>query len=296
MGKLRASVAVVGALAATTIGLTPMSPASSSPNAPRHDVGLAIPMICNGQPEVIHVSAHLPRKVKAGRAFTISNIVTDVQLDGQVNISTSGAIPQTISAGTGTPSTTQLVADGQAGDTIEVAVTGASYVIQGSSSPSGPPVSPGTLVICTPEAPVSLGTIRVVRPTSHLGEISTAIDVDHGTGFHILGAFLYSGVTVRSTFTVPTQLISGQTFSLPDLQVGFVPDLDGAVIADPTIVVAGTDVTKLTPTAVVTVTAQPGETVEIYLQSAIPILSGSPIGVSYPLGSGHLASIPVVAG
>jgi hypothetical protein len=182
------------------------------------------------------------------------------------------------------------VADGHPGGTIEVNVTGASYIKDGFALP-------GTLFTCTPATEVSLGTIRLTGPARRPAPSSTPVDVTHAVEFHLFGGpTLISGEVVRTTFSVPNELVSGQTFTLPDIQVIPIPDLDGAVVLDATIVPAGTDQTRLTTTSVQTVTAQPGETVDISLQSARVILSGSFLGTEFPLGSGHLASIPVVAG
>ena len=90
---------------------------------------------------------------------------------------------------------------------------------------------------------------------------------------------------------MPTELHPGDTFTLADLHLE-TPGLPFAAL--PAAVVDGADPQAITPTSVHTVTAPPGGTVEVRLASVS--YSGAVLPLtSTPIGSGHIASIPVVA-
>ena len=94
---------------------------------------------------------------------------------------------------------------------------------------------------------------------------------------------------VRITATVPGDLATGETFSVPDLAYS------ASVTGQPLIRPDGTDQSFVTPTTTMTVVAPAGETVTLRLESFIVILAERPVASCFPDGDGVLARIPVVA-
>jgi hypothetical protein len=256
------------------------------------DVSVAVPMTCVGQTtetRTITVSATLPNRVRAGRAYTVTNLTTDVPNAGAVTITASDGHPTTFAAGSGGSSAVQLVAGTRPGGTITLQVTSAAYLVPGTITGVPRPILiPGVRIGCTPAAPVTLGSIKVVGQGSRPATDTANIDVTLGLETQIIGVPFTSN-PVRITATVPTELHPGDTFTLPDLQVSvpFVP-----FTVQPSIVADGTEPSGVTAASVHTVTAQPGETVDLRL---VRIDYDISVVASFPISSGHLASIPVTA-
>src|SRR5262245_55021145 len=153
MGKLR----FVAALVAGFGLLGAAAPAACDRPPVTVDVTVAVPMTCHGsttEARTVTVSATLPTRVRAGRAYTVTHLTTDVPNDGAVTIATSAGQPATLAAGSGWSSTLQLAA-GTAGTPITLQVTEAGYLLPGHFDESGQ-LSPGVEVHCTPAAPVTL--------------------------------------------------------------------------------------------------------------------------------------------
>jgi hypothetical protein len=256
------------------------------------DVTVAVPMTCVGpttETRTITVSATLPRHVRAGRAYTVTNLTTDVPNGGAVTIAASAGHPAVFAAGSGGSSTIQLVAGTKPGRRIALHVTRADYVLPGTITGDPRPVLiPGVRVSCTPTAPVSLGSIKVVGRGGGHGSGTAGIDVTLGLDTTILDQPFVSN-PVRVTATVPTKLHPGDTFTVADLQatVPLVP-----FTAQFSIVADGADPQAVTAGSAHTVTARPGETVDLRLVAVAYDVS---VVASSPISSGHLASIPVVA-
>src|SRR5215471_12147768 len=113
MRKLR----IVAVLVAVCAVIGPGVSAAAAAPSGTTDVSVAVPMTCNGgtTPTTVNVSATLPDRVRAGRAYTVTDLTTDVPNDGAVTITTSGGQPATLAAGSGGSSTLQLVAPTQPG-------------------------------------------------------------------------------------------------------------------------------------------------------------------------------------
>lgn len=287
MQKLRIFVVLVVALGGLALG---GSPAGAEPPGTT-DVSVAVPMTCIGrttETRTITVSATLPNRVRAGRAYTVTNLTTDVPNDGAVTITASNGHPTTFAVGSGGSSTVQLVADAQPGGTTTLQVTAAGYLLPGIIEGPRPRVVPGVRVSCTPAAPVTLGSIKVLGQASSADTDTAGIDVTLGLENQIAG-LPFASHAGRITATVPTELRPGDTFTLADLQVSvsLVPFAAQALI-----VADGADPPTVTPFSVHTVTAQPGQTVDLRL---VRIVYTTSVISSIPIGSGHLASIPVVA-
>lgn len=283
MQKLRIFAVLVVACGGFTLG----SSAAGAEHPGTTEVSVAVPMTCAGQARTITVSATLPTRVRAGRAYTVTNLTTDVPNGGAVTIAADAGHPTTFAAGSEGSSTLQLVAAAKPGGTTTLQVTGAGYLLPGSLEGPRPILIPGVPVGCTPAAPVTLGRIKVIGKGHGPDAATTAIDATLGLQTNIIGQPFVSNPS-RTTATVPTELHPGDTFTVPDLlvTVPFVPFTSQALV-----VVDGADPSTVTAGSVHTVTAQPGQTVDLRL-----VHVDYDIGVvdSFPISSGHLASIPVV--
>jgi hypothetical protein len=281
MQRFRIFVAIAIAACGFTLG---GAPAGAEPPGTT-DVSVAVPMTCTGPAptqRTVTVSGTLPNRVRAGRAYTISDLTTDVPNGGAVALAVSGGHPTTFAAGSDGSSTLQLVAPASPGSRMTLQVTRADYLLPGSITDFRPMVIPGVRIACTPAAPVTLGAIKVIGRGSGPEAATTGIDATIGMEADLTG-LPFGSHPAHVTVTVPTQLHPGDTFSFPDLQVtvGVVP-----FIPQPVVVADGTDGSGV-------VTAQPGGTVDLRL-SVINYDLG--VLVSFPIGSGLVASIPVVAG
>jgi hypothetical protein len=289
MRKLRIVAVLVVVLG--VLGLA--GPAADAGPPGSTDVSVAVPMTCAGATpaaQTITVSATLPDRVRAGRAYTVTNLTTGVPNGGAVTIAVGDGSPTAIAAGSGGSSTMQLVAGTQPGRAITLQVTRADYLIPGQilSFPR-PVLIPGVPISCTPAAPATLGSIKVIGRGSGPGSETTGIDVTLGLLTRILDQPFASNPS-RVTATVPAELHPGDTFTVPDIVVA-VPDVPFTV--EPLVSLDGADPQAVTPGSVHTVTAQPGETVEL---SLVSIAYNVSVVSSSPISSGHVASIPVVAG
>jgi hypothetical protein len=238
--------------------------------------------------QTITVSATLPRHVRAGRAYTVTNVTTDVPNGGAVTIAASAGHPAMFAAGGAVTSTIQLVAGTKPGRRIALHVTRADYVLPGTITGDPRPVLiPGARVGCTPTAPVSLGSIEVVGRGSGPGSGTAGIDVTLGLDTTALDQPFVSNPG-RVTATVPTKLHPGDTFTVADLQA----TVPLPFTAQFFIVADGADPQAVTAGSVHTLTARPGETVDLRL---VAVAYDVGVVASSPVSSGHLASIPVVA-
>ena len=283
MQRLRIFVVLVVAWGGFALG----SGAAAAAPPGTTDVSVAVPMTCTGgRAHTITVAATLPNRVRAGRAYTVTNLTTDVPNGGAVTLTATDGHPTTFAAGSEGSTTTQLVAAAKPGGAITLQVASAAYLVPGSIAGPRPILIPGIPVFCTPAAPVTLGDIKVIGHGSGPDAPTTAIDVTVGLRTEIIGQPFVSNPS-RVTATVSTELHPGDTFSLADLQV-VVPSVPFGQQA--TVVVDGADPATVTPTSTHTVTAQPGQTVDLRL-----VRVDYDIGVvtSAPISSGHLASIPV---
>ena len=288
MRRLRIVAVLVVVLGILGLG----APAADARPPGTTDVSVAVPMTCPGdtpQVRTITVSATLPDGVRAGRAYTVTNLTTDVPNGGAVTIAIDEGTPTTFATGSGGSSTMQLVTGTHPGRAITLQVTGAGYLLPGSilSFPR-PVLFPGVPISCTPATPATLGSIKVIGRGSSPGSRTTGVDVTLGLETRILDQPFVSNPG-RVTATVPAELHPGDTFTVPDLLVA-VPGIP--FTAEPLVVVDGADPQQVTAGSVHTVTAQPGGTVELRLVSiaySVSVVSSSPIS------SGHVASIPVVA-
>ena len=287
MQRRRIFAVLVVALGTLTVG----GPVADAAPHPTIDVSVAVPMTCVGQTtttQTVTVSATLPSRVRAGRAYTVTNLTTDVPQEGAVTVAASDGHPAVFAAGSGGSSTVQLVAGAHRRRAITLQVTRADYLIPGSLGGGGPrPIlTPGVRVGCTPDAPVTLGSIKVVGPGRGPATATTGIDVTLGMESRLSGV-TFVGHPARITATVPTELRPGETFTLSDLRLSVPLPFTALAI----VVADGADPSDVTPASVHRVTAGPGGLVELRL-----VRIDYDIGVvqSFPLGSGHLASIPVV--
>lgn len=286
MGKLRIVVVLVVVCAVVGLG----SPTADAGHSGTRDVSVAVPMTCVGpttETRTITVSATLPRHVRAGRAYTVTNLTTDVPNGGAVTIAAEAGHPTVFAAGSEGSSTVQLVAGRRPGRRITLQVTRADYVLPGSIIGERPVLIPGVRVSCTPTAPVRLGSITVVGRGGRHGPGTAGIDVTLGLDTTVLDQPFVSNPG-RVTATVPTKLRPGDTFTIPDLQAS-VPSVPFA--AQFSIVADGADPPAVIAGSVHTVTARPGETVDLRL---VAVAYDVGVVASSPIGSGHLASIPVV--
>jgi hypothetical protein len=287
MGKLRIFAVLVVVCSVVGLGGSPAGAGLS----PTRDVTVAVPMTCVGsttETRTITVSATLPRHVRAGRAYTVTNLTTDVPNGGAVTISASAGHPTVFAAGSEGSSTIQLVAGRRPGRRIALRVTRADYVLPGSIGGPRPTFTPGVRVSCTPTVPARLGTIEIAGHGHGHGSRTAGIDVTLGLDTTVLGQPFISN-PARVTATVPTKLHPGDTFTLADLQATVPPV---PFTAQFSIVADGADPQAVTATSVHTVTARPGETVDLRL---VAVAYDVDVVVSSPISSGHLASIPVVA-
>jgi hypothetical protein len=251
-------------------------------------VSVTVPLDCGGAADGITVTATLPRRVPATRAFPVT--VSTSGSAGWVELSLSNATPATFTISTSRPSTTQVAATGPRGSRISLAVASAGYDLPGAGPGRLPPP---TTVVCTPTGDAVVGEIGTVGSAAPGATGPTAIDVALATRCQVSGLPV-GGASVRTTLSVPTEVATGETFSVPDLAA--TASVPGDV--GPAIVVEGAAVSSgafLTPEADVTVTAAPGEHVRLDV-FAVGVFTGTFAVGCNPIGSGHLATIPVVSG
>lgn len=284
----------VAGLAVALAGIVGCAPLRGVPHpGPRPvpgpvDVTVTVPLDCSGHADEVTVTATLPRRVAATRAFPVT--ISTSGIPGWVTLSLTEATPGSFAvAANSQPSTTQVVATGAEGSRISLEVASAGYDLPGGGPGRLPPP---TTVVCTPTGEAVVGEIRTIGRAAPGATGSTGIDVALATRCQVSGLPV-GGATVRTTLSVPTKVATGETFSVPDLAAS--ASVPGDI--GPAIVVEGATLSSgafLTPEADVTVTAVPGEHVRLDV-FAVGVFTGTfPVGCS-PIGPGHLATISVVA-
>src|SRR5262245_37141088 len=198
---------IVAALVAACGVVGPGVPAAAAAPSGTTDVSVAVPMTCTGgTTQTVTVSATLPDRVRAGRAYTVTNLTTDVPNNGAVTIATGQGQPATFAAGTFGSSTLQLVAGPQPGTPIVLQVTAAGYLNPGQILNEGRPVFiPGSGVGCAPAAPVTLGSIKVIGQGRGPATETTAVTATLGLESLLFGQPFVSNPGIV-TATVPTEL------------------------------------------------------------------------------------------
>lgn len=247
---------------------------------------------CDGAPEAVTVTATMPKAVPSGAAFPLT-IETAGTVGGAVALTLTNATPGLVAVeGTGT---LQVASTGDPGNTISVAVARVETEIF-VDDPADPYDQTWKRVTCVPTSETSVGSIATLRPRAAAEPGSTPLDAS----FHLWcstsspqGSTEGPGGT-RVAVSVPTHVTPGQTFTLPDLTV----DVQGSQVY----AVAVTGATEpsgtgyVQPSTPITVSAEAGGHVSVRLSGLLDVVGGQVVGSCSPLASGHVATIPVVAG
>lgn len=302
--KRRTSLCVAVALSAVVAGAsvsdaTPVGPVEGPPrmpSPPTTTLAATVPLDCTGEARAVTVSATVPRTIVTGQAFPLTTRTAGLERPATVHVSLSNATPDTASLHVGErPNTTQHVGHGTPGRDVTLRVTGATYLDVTTTYPVGVPRA--TTVSCTPTGDTLLGSVTTIggaRPAP----ATTTVDADLHLECTLFWYWPVGDTEVRVSFAAPTRLTTGQVFTLPDLAFEHEPFLQRPRMSvSGATAEGGADPGYVSATSTQTVSAAPGESIRLEFGGLEFTLGlDTPQGVCTPVGSGHLATIPVVEG
>jgi hypothetical protein len=251
-------------------------------------VTATVPVDCAGTPEAVTVEATMPQDVPSGAAFAMTVEVTGT--DGVVALSLTDVSPALVAV-RGT-STVQVVATGAPGSEVSIAVASVHIVVDGADDPEDPFDGPWQPITCTPTGPTAVGTITTSASTVPAEGATTPVDVSFLTWCTEQSPHPQppSPAGVGASASVPTSVRPGQVLTLADLAVDAPSGAAYAVqVSGATTPVGPGYVSPSTP---ITVTAAAGGQVSLRF---LGLVGNGGFSSCTPFGSGHLATIPVVA-